>query len=222
MKKFTTITAVLLALLLCGPLFGQYDDDDEPAPGRRVRRGGIMNKSLSLGLIGSVHMKTDILDENDNVLDTLEDEAKKANIGLSFRWFPLLRGKLGVGLDMIVLQQTEYWSTYYMDWVKMTDFMVDFNILLRIPVGRNLTVNGGIGYSQYATAWENSTYSETEWGKLGFNVKAGLEYFVTRNISITGDLKYTFFTYENIDPAIPANEVTYRHFSAVIGVHYWL
>lgn len=221
MKKFTKIAAVLLALLLCGPLFGQYDDD-EPAPGRRHRRGGIMNKTLSIGLIGSVHMKTDVLDDNDDVITSIEDASKKANIGLSFRWFPFMRGKLGVGIDMIMLQQTEYWSVYYGDWVTMTDFMVDFNILLRFRVGRSLTVNGGIGYSQYATTWEDSTYSDTEWGKLGFNVKLGAEYFVTRNISITGDLKYTFFTYDNYDPGISTDQITYRHYSVVLGVHYWL
>lgn len=214
MKKFTKIAAVLFALMLCGSLFAF--DDDEPAPGRRGRRGGMMSKSLSVGLIGSIHMKTDVLDQNDDVIATMEEETKKANIGLSFRWFPLMRGKLGVGLDVIYLQTTSYWA------YDVTDFMVDFNLLLRIPIGRSLTINGGLGYSQYATTYDDGSYSDTEWGKLGFNVKLGAEYFVTRNISITGDLKYTFFTYDNYDPMSPYTEITYRHYSVVLGVHYWL
>ena len=220
MKKFTKIAAVLLALLMCGPLFGQYDDDDEPAPGRRYRRSGIMNKTLSVGLLGSANMKTDVLDSNDDVIQSIEDEAKTVHGGLSVRFFPFMGGKLGAGMDIIYLQ------SFSIGNFDIIDYMVDFNLLLRFKVGRRLTVNGGIGWSQYLSTWEDTVWGDTgsEWGKLGFNVKVGAEYFFARNWSITGDFKWTHFTYENWDSTLAplGEEITYRYLSFVVGVHYWL
>lgn len=130
MKKVMKITAILVALLFAGSLFGY---DDEPAPGRSRRGFSPLNQTLSIGLFAAYHLSTTYK------LNDVEQSTTDVNdkyFGLGARIYPFMGGKLGFGIDMLLLDSAEFIGVTYSRW------LVDFNALLRFQVGRNLTVNG--------------------------------------------------------------------------------
>lgn len=194
------VTAVLLMLLMAGAVVAQ--DYDEPAPGRRRRGWSPLSTTLSIGLIASYNLEYKVEDSAGNEIGG--GDMNDSYVGLSGRFYALMGGKLGIGLDMILLDS--YDDGTYMSYL----WQVDVDILLRVPLTRRLLATAGIGYSQMIATFEDPAL-DSESSDVGYNLKLGAEYFLSRSISITGEFKWTRW---DIDP------YTYTILSFQAGVHY--
>ena len=205
MKKFKRLSVILLALMMVGSLVAQDYDDDAPAP-RRSRRGwSPLNQTLCVGLFASYHLS--VTQEEDGTEVSSSDLNEKYG-GFGAKIYPFLGGKLGVGIDFMLLdsEETESW------------WLVDFELLARFQLTRRMTVNGGIGYSQFLYVYEDGLgESQSEWGKTGVNVKLGVEYFFSKSISVSGDWKWIMF-----DLDFNGHEYTFKYFTFQLGVNFWL
>lgn len=202
MKKMIYCTAFLLTLTITGALSAQ-DSSDEPAPGRSVTGRSPLQKSIAVGLLASYNLSVNQDVEGGG---STSQELNHDYYGLSGRFLPLLGGKLGAGIDMILL--------HIGDDANLWQFDVD--ILLRLPLGKKLTANAGLGYSQYVISFKNGDDPWTS--DLGYNLKLGAEYFLSRNLSLSGEFKWTWWEY--VDGS--SQTVTDTFLSFQIGLHYWL
>jgi len=84
----------------------------------------------------------------------------------------------------------EGYDTTVMRW------LCDFDLLYRYPLTPKILLNAGAGLSMDAVTWETKDRlgekiaSGSEVGALGFNLKLGVEYFVSTYWSITLDWKW--------------------------------
>jgi len=212
-KTLIKISGILLALLLVGPLFAQEEDEDAPAPWSRRGAWSPLNNSFSIGLFAAYHFKTTVEFNGKEAQDQARGrEPSDTYFGLGVRFYPFLGGKLGVGIDMMLLDRGDF----------QEQWLADLDVLLRFSLIPELTVNGGIGWSQYLTVYDFGTDSHTEWGKVGVNVKVGAEYFLTRNFSVSGDFKWTTFKYDFSYEGALVEKFKFIYFTFQLGIHYWL
>ena len=122
-------------------------------------------------------------------------------------WF--YQSRFGIGLDGILLDRENIgydggdyydpidgmYKTYTAGTATMTQWLVDLNVFYRYPLTQNFLAVGGAGLTyNYFNAGGHPYYDNSR-SAAGFNLKAGGELFVDRNISVS--LMFTWHTFNN-------------------------
>lgn len=114
-------------------------------------------------------------------------------------WF--YESRFGIGLDAILLDRYvenipsdfTYWDRYgnlvtHTGTAKYTisKWMVDLDLYYRLPLSPRLQAVGGLGLTYFVFDSGGAPGYVSSRTEVGYNLKAGAEYFVDREISITG------------------------------------
>ncbi len=220
-KIFSILTVLLLLFAFSVQVVAQDDDDDDEPRRRRGRGYGFLaNRTLSVGLIGAMHLST-TYSTNGITTPTTDSNDQQKFFGLQGRLF--LSPSFGASIDIIMLDQqveSDFFATY-----EATLFLLNFGLVYRLKIARSIVANGGAGISQTMLQIETTdifgTTSKTEYGPMGYYLRIGGEIFfgAGRRISVTAD--WTWMTWGELDLS-SGDDISRRVFSFQAGIHYWL
>lgn len=246
MKKMVKILSLMVLCLFVAQIV--MADEDEP--GRRSGgKSWVLSKEMSIGLQLAQRLSYTWVspDGVETTLDAKNLDTRSQFFGLNGKWFPLMGGKLGFSFDIINLDHMSQdytvssttwntstgwdgygWYQYYSSYtaseqfnLTMDKWLVDFDILYRLPLTKALVVNGGVGISYELLTWKiknltyGTEYSDSQQGAVGINFKVGGEYFLDDMFSIFVDWKWQ--TWET-----KIGKEKWTIFSVNAGVSLWI
>jgi hypothetical protein len=204
-------------------------------PGQKINwRAPLYSRTVSAGLELAHRLEYSYRDPNGY------DTSWSSKYGSEIDWFfgfnlrVFFGDNWGIGIEGLVMDYAlvkgdssySYWDAgdYYGYLVvpgyetTIIKWLVDFDILYRLPLTPRFLLNAGIGLTVDATTWEtkdgydNKIASGTVAGDIGYNWKLGAEYFTNDLWSLTLDWKWQ--TWKS-----GVGQEKYSIFSIVMGVN---
>ena len=196
-KIFSILTVLLLLFAFSVQVVAQDDDDDDEPRRRRGRSYGFLaNRTLSVGLIGAMHLSTSYY-VNDVKTETTENTDQQKYFGVQGRLF--LTPSFGASIDIILLDSQQGPDPFAIDYYESDLYLLNFGLVYRLKIARSIIVNGGIGISQTMLQVNAFGLTETQYGLPGYYLRVGGELFFGqgRRLSVTAD--WTWMTWGEKD-----------------------
>lgn len=247
-KTFLSTLAVLLAAVFATSAFAYETYDDEVVIDRvRVRRYRIYRDrsedfwkermltrtlSLNVGMWAALAANMETPDMGSTSVK-FRDPDWLFSIGAKL-WF--YRSRFGIGLDAVLLDHykevletgSAYWTrdgnlliTSEEKEFTVAKWLVDLDVYYRLPLVPNLQLVGGVGLTYFVSTLGSLPYVDNGTA-VGYNLKLGGEYFVDKDISVTGMFTWHDFHSGAIYVNGGTEETKVRLFSLGLQVNLYL
>lgn len=237
-KKAMFILALLSTGLCAFSAVAQDYYDDAPRP----RRGyyGLKNRMLTRGLSVNVGLWRAFEANVEGTEGTIKPEDPDYLFSMGAKlWF--YRSNWGVGIDAVLLDAKKYTTSDTYEWwngtewetqtyatdYEMRRWLIDLDIYYRLPVARSVQLVGGAGFTfiKYKFDGDVGTMETDDSMNVGYNLKAGAEFFFSRDWSVSCMVTWHHFKEGGIDSEFGSGttiESTVKLLSATAQLNWYL